>query len=117
MMLKFVLLLKFSDLEFIQTYMIKSLIRSKMLDKYKFNGLFHGVIDDTGLFSTKKDLGEHSITKVFNEGEDNVYTLYSYYVLEAKLVCGNMTFSLATEFVLNETYTYKLANTLRKFDK
>lgn len=109
--------LKFSDLEFIQTYMIKTLIRSKMLDKYRFNGLFHVVIDGTGLFSTKIDLGEHAITKVFNEGLDNEYKLYSYYALEAKLVCGNMTFSLATEFVLNETYTDKLGNTFRKFDK
>lgn len=109
--------LKFSDLEFIQTYMIKTLIRSKMLDKYRFNGLFHVVIDGTGLFSSKIDLGEHAITKVFNEGLDNEYKLYSYYALEAKLVCGNMTFSLATEFVLNETYTDKLGNTFRKFDK
>lgn len=48
---------------------------------------------------------------------ENEYTLYSYYALEAKLVCGNMTFSLATEFVENETYTDNNGNTYRKFDK
>ena len=97
--------IKFEELEKIQTMIIKSLIRSKMLDKYRFNGLFYIVIDGTGLYSSRVNLGNQAITKVYNKGEENEYTLYSYYTLEAKLVCGNMTFSLATEFVLNETYT------------
>ena len=109
--------IKFEELEKIQTNIIKTLIRSKMLDKYRFNGLFHVVIDGTGLYSTKLNLGENAITKVYNKGQDNEYTLYSYYALEAKLVCGNMTFSLATEFVENEIYTDDLGNTYRKFDK
>lgn len=109
--------IKFEELEKIQTNIIKTLIRSKMLDKYRFNGMFHIVIDGTGLYSTKVNLGEQAITKVYNEGDNNEYTLYSYYALEAKLVCGNMTFSLATEFVENETYTDKDGNTYRKFDK
>lgn len=106
-----------SELEKIQTDMIKLLIRSKMLDKYRFNEFFHVVIDGTCLYSTKVDLGEQAITKIFNEGEVNELKLYSYYALEAKLICGNMTFSLATEFVENETYTDKFGNTYRKFDK
>lgn len=109
--------IKFEELEKIQTKIIKTLIRSKMLDKYRFNGLFHVVIDGTNLYSTRVNLGEQAITKVFNKDEDNEYTLYSYYALEAKLVCGNMTYSLATEFVENETYTDKDGNTYRKFDK
>ena len=109
--------IKFEELEHIQTNIIKTLIRSKILDKYRFNGLFYIVIDGTGLYSTKVNLGEQAITKVYNKGEDNEYTLYSYYALEAKLVCGNMTFSLATEFVENETYTDDDGNTYRKFDK
>lgn len=109
--------IKFEELEKIQTNIVRTLIRSKMLDKYRFNGCFYIVIDGTGLYSTKVNLGKQAITKVFNEGEDNEYTLYSYYALEAKLVCGNMTFSLATEFVENETYTDENGNTYRKFDK
>lgn len=109
--------IKFEELEQIQTKIIKTLIRSKMLDKYRFNGLFHIVIDGTGLYSTRVNLGEQAITKVYNKDADNEYTLYSYYALEAKLVCGNMTFSLATEFVENETYTDEYGNTYRKFDK
>ena len=109
--------IKFEELEKIQTKIIKTLIRSKMLDKYRFNGLFHIVIDGTGLYSTRVNLGEQAVTKVINKDTDNEYTLYSYYALEAKLVCGNMTFSLATEFVENETYTDEFGNTIRKFDK
>ena len=109
--------IKFEELEKVQTNIIKTLIRSKMLDKYRFNGLFHIVIDGTGLYSTRVNLGEQAITKVYNKDEENEYTLYSYYALEAKLVCGNMTFSLATEFVENETYTDNEGNTYRKFDK
>jgi len=109
--------IKFEELEKVQTNIIRTLIRSKMLDKYRFNGLFHIVIDGTGLYSTRVNLGEQAITKVYNKDEENEYTLYSYYALEAKLVCGNMTFSLATEFVENETYTDNEGNTYRKFDK
>ena len=109
--------IKFEELEKIQTNIIKTLIRSKMLDKYRFNGFCYVVIDGTGLYSTKVNLGENAITKVYNKGEENEYTLYSYYALEAKLVCGNMTFSLATEFVENETYIDEFGNTYRKFDK
>ena len=109
--------IKFEELEKIQTKIVKTLIRFKMLDKYRFNGAFYIVIDGTGLYSTKVNLGEQTITKVYNKGEENEYTLYSYYALEAKLVCGNMTFSFATEFVENETYTDNDGNTYRKFDK
>ena len=109
--------IKFEELEKVQTNIIKTLIRSKMLDKYRFNGLFHVVIDGTGLYSSRINLGEQAITKVYNKDEENEYTLYSYYALEAKLVCGNMTFSLSTEFVENETYTDENGNTYRKFNK
>lgn len=109
--------IKFEELEKIQTNIIRTLIRSKMLDKYRFNEFFHVVIDGTGLYSTRVNLGEQAISKVYNKDEENEYTLYSYYALEAKLVCGNMTFSLATEFVENETYIDKDGNTYRKFDK
>lgn len=109
--------LKYKELEKIQTEMIKVLIRSKMLDKFRYNGMFHIVIDGTGLYSTEVNLGEQAITKVYNEGQENEYKLYSYYVLEAKIICGEMAFSIATEFVENETYTDKNGNKVRKFDK
>lgn len=52
-----------------------------------------------------------------NKDEDNEYTLYSYYALEAKIVCDNITFSLVTEFVENEIYIDEHGNIYRKFDK
>ena len=109
--------INFEELEVVQTNIIKTLIRSKMFDKYRFNGLFHIVIDGTGLYSTRVNLGEQAITKIYNKDQDNEYILYSYYALEAKLVCDNMTFSLATEFVENETYTDDKGVSYRKFDK
>lgn len=109
--------INFEELETIQTNIIKTLIRSKMLDKYRYNGFFYIVIDGTGLYSTRVNLGDKAITKVYNKDQDDEYTLYSYYALEAKLICGDMVFSLATEFVENETYTDENGNTYRKFDK
>jgi len=47
----------------IQTNIIKTLIRSKMLNKYRFNSLFHVVIDGTVLYSTEINLGKQAITK------------------------------------------------------
>lgn len=105
------------ELENIQYLMIKSLIRSKVFDKYRFSGLFHIVIDGTGLYSSKQYLGENSIVKIFNEGQDNEFKLYSFYALEAKLICGNMAFSIATEFVENQTFFDSNGNQIKKFDK
>lgn len=109
--------LKHSELENIQTNIIKTLIRSKTLDKYRYKGMFHVVIDGTGLYSTPVYLGEQAITRIFNEGKENESKLYSYYALEAKIICGDMAFSLATEFVENETYEDENGNIIRKFDK
>ena len=109
--------LNHSELEEIQTKIIKKLIRSKMLDKYRYNGSFHAVLDGSQLYSSSINLGEEAITKVINKGKENEYTLYSYYVLEAKIVCDNMVFSLASEFVENELYEDENGNIIRKFDK
>jgi len=91
------------ELECLQSKMIKKLIESKMLDKFRlFNDSFYIVIDGTGLFSTRIDLGKGCIYKVRNKDTDEEYTEYHYYVLEAKIVCGDYVFSFASEFVENE---------------
>ena len=109
--------LKYNELENIQNKIAHILIRSKMLDKYRYNGMFQVAIDGTQLYSTPVNLGDEAITKTYNKGKDNEYTLYSYYVLETKIVCGNMVFSLASEFVENEIYTDEEGNKARRFDK
>lgn len=53
----------YKEMEKIQTNIIRTLIRSKMFDKYRFNGLFHVVIDGTGLYSTKVNLRRTSYYK------------------------------------------------------
>ena len=60
------------------------------------------MIDGTGLFSTRIDLGKNCIYKVHNKDTEEEYIEYQYYVLEAKLVCNDYVFSFATEFVENE---------------
>lgn len=95
--------IKIEELENLQCKLIKKLIESKTLDKYRmFNGSFYVVIDGTGLFSTRKNLGKGCIYKVHNKDKETEYTEYQYYALEAKIVCGNYVFSFATEFVENE---------------
>jgi hypothetical protein len=90
------------ELEKMQSYMIKRLIESKTFDKYRLpNGSFYVVLDGSGLYSTKKDLGSECITKTHNKKTENEYTEYQRYVLEAKLICGDYVFSFATEFVEN----------------
>ena len=91
------------ELDKLRTKLTKKLIESKTLDKFRlFNGSFYVVIDGSGLFSTRVDLGKNCIYKVHNKGTENEYTEYQYYVLEAKLICNDYVFSFATEFVENE---------------
>ena len=91
------------ELECLQAKMIRKLIESKTLDKFRlFNDSFYVVIDGTGLFSTRIDLGKGCIYKVRNKDTEEEYTEYHYYVLEAKIICGDYVFSFATEFVENE---------------
>ncbi len=87
----------------IQKYMVTSLIRSKMFDKYRFNGkYFQIVIDGTGLVTFTHRHCKNCLKKTFNKGEENEYSIYYHYVLEAKLVVGDIVISIDTEFVENE---------------
>lgn len=87
----------------IQKYMVTSLIRSKMFDKYRFKGkYFQIVIDGTGLVTFKQRHCKNCLKKTFNKGEENEYSIYYHYVLEAKLVVGDIVISIDTEFVENE---------------
>ncbi len=91
------------ELRRIQKYMVQRLIRSKMFDKYRYKGkYFQIVIDGTGLVTFKERHCEHCLKKTFNKGEENEYSIYYHYVLEAKLVVGEIVISIDTEFVENE---------------
>ena len=91
------------EIKQIRKYMINRLIRGKMLEKYKIrNRYYHIIIDGTGLASSRKKYNKNCIKKSKTDKNGNEYIEYSTYVLEAKLVAGNMVFSIESEFVENE---------------
>ena len=95
--------LEIEELRKIQKYMVNRLIRSKMFDKYRFkNKYFQIVVDGTGIMSFKERHCKHCLKSVYNKGEENEYSVYYHYVLEAKLVVGDMVISIDSEFVENE---------------
>ena len=44
----------------------------------------------------------HCLKKTYNKGEEDEYSIYYHYVLEAKLVVGDIVISLDSEFIENE---------------
>ena len=95
--------IKIDELRKIQKYMVTKLIRSKMFDKYRYkNKYFQIVIDGTGIMSFKERHCNHCLKKTYNKGEEDEYSIYYHYVLEAKLVVGDIVISLDSEFIENE---------------
>ena len=95
--------LDIDELRKIQKYMAYRLIRSKMFDKYRYKGkFFQIVIDGTGIVSFKEKHCDHCLKKTYNKGKSDEYTIYYHYVLEAKLVVGDIVISIDSEFVENE---------------
>ena len=87
-----------NELRNIQKYIVKTLIRSKMFDKYRFNGSFQLLFDGTGLSNHDYNLNNNCLTKKHKDGKISYYK----YVLECKLVVGNIVISLDSEFIENE---------------
>ncbi len=85
------------ELREIQKYIVVSLLRSKMFDKYKFNGSFQLLFDGTGLSNHNYNLNDNCIKKNHKNGKVSYYK----YVLECKLVVGNIVISLDSEFIEN----------------
>lgn len=91
------------ELREIQKEMVCIMIERKMLDKYRFKGkYFQIVIDGTQTAVYNHKHCKHCLKKIFNKGQEDERTIYYHYVLEAKLVVGDMVISLDTEFVENE---------------
>ena len=87
-----------NELRDIQKYIVKALIRSKMFDKYRFNGSFQLLFDGTGLSSHNYNLNNNCLERKHKDGKISYYK----YVLECKLVVGNIVISLDSEFIENE---------------
>ena len=94
---------KEKEIEEIRKYMIVKMIRNKMLEKYKVRGkYYHIVVDGTGLATSRKKYNENCLVKNKTNKKGEEYQEYSTYVLEAKLVVGEMVFSIGSEFIENE---------------
>lgn len=78
---------------------VETLIRKKVLARYRLLGLYYlVVIDGTGVLTFRERHCPHCLTKTFQNGA----TIYYHPVLEAKLVTANgFAFSLMTEFIEN----------------
>lgn len=90
--------IKIDELRDIQKYIVKSLIRSKMFDKYKFNGCFQLLFDGTGLSNHNYNLNNNCLIRKHKDGKISYYK----YVLECKLIVGNIVISLDSEFIEND---------------
>lgn len=78
--------------------MVKTLIRKKVLYRWRVYGNFLVAVDGTGVLTFRERHCEYCLTKKLHSGE----TLYYHPVLEAKLVTANgFAFSLMTEFIEN----------------
>lgn len=91
--------IKTDELRNIQKYIVKALMRSKMFDKYRYHGCFQLLFDGTGLSNHDYNLNNNCLTRKHKDGKISYYK----YVLECKLVVGNIVISLDSEFIENES--------------
>ena len=90
--------IKIDELRDVQKYIVKALIRSKMFDKYKYEGAFQLVFDGTGLSNHDYNLNGNCLQRKHKDGKISYYK----YVLECKLCVGNIVISVDSEFIEND---------------
>ena len=88
--------LDYNEINDIRKYMFKALLRSKMFDRFRYNGCIQLIVDATGLSSFDYNLNGNCLTRT-RDGK----TKYYKYVLEAKVVFGNMVISIDSEWIEN----------------
>lgn len=88
--------LDYNEIDEIRKYMFKALLRSKMFDKFKYNGCIQLVVDATGLTDLDYNLNGNCLTRT-RDGN----TKYYKYVLEAKVVFNNIVISIDSEWIEN----------------
>ena len=99
--------LSIEEIEDIRKYMVKALIRSKMFDRFRYKGAIQVLVDATGLSSHDYNLNGNCISRTKSD-----VTKYYKYVLEAKIVFGNIVISIDSEWIENK----KLNNENEKQD-
>ena len=88
--------LDYNEINNIRKYMFKAILRSKMFDRFRYNGCIQLVVDATGLTALDYNLNGNCLTRT-RDGK----TKYYKYVLEAKVVFGNMLISIDSEWIEN----------------
>lgn len=99
--------LDYNEIDEIRKYMFKALLRSKMFDRFRYNGYIQLIVDATGLTSLDYNLNGSCLTRT-RDGK----TKYYKYVLEAKVVFSNIVISIDSEWIENT----KLNNEKEKQD-
>ena len=89
--------LNINEIRNIQKYIVKTLLRSKMFDKYRYNGHFQLIFDGTVLSTHDYNLNNNCLSRKSKDGKITYYK----YVLECKLVLGNIVISLDSKFIEN----------------
>ncbi len=91
--------LQVAELQEVVCTMVETLIRKKVLYRWRLLQHYYTVvIDGTGVLTFRERHCEHCLTQKLSNGE----TLYYHPILEAKLVTSNgFAFSLMTEFIEN----------------
>lgn len=88
--------LDYNEIDDIRKYMFNALLRSKMFDRFRYNGCIQLIVDATGLTSLDYNLNGNCLSRS-RDGK----TKYYKYVLEAKACFGNIVISLDSEWILN----------------
>lgn len=97
--------LNINQLEQIRKYMIKEMLEKRSFEHYRYKNKYWKIaIDATGMYSFREKHCEHCLIRRHKNKETGEIERVEYYhnVLEAKLVLGDMVFSIATEFIENE---------------
>lgn len=84
-------------LEEITSSLTHSLIRKRVLDRYRFEGQWLVALDATKIYNFKTRHCPFCTQVEHSDGDIS----YFHYVLEAKLIVGDFCFSLGTEFIEN----------------
>ncbi|MCK9471902.1 MAG: transposase family protein, partial [Bacilli bacterium] len=98
------------EIEKIRKYMIKELFKKRCLEHYRLLDKYWTIaVDATGLVSFKDRHCDHCLKREYKNKETGEIEkiIYFHYVLEAKLIVGDMAFSIDTEFIENEGYYEK----------
>jgi len=93
--------LDIKEIEDIRRYIVKALIRSKMFDKYRYNGAFQLIVDATGVSSHDYNLNNNCTSKKTKNKKGESKIKYYKNVLEAKIVVGKIVISIDTEWIEN----------------